>query len=1067
MLRPYTSPLILSLCLALGLAGSVSAQLSFVEDFTSTSYRDTLTTTADWNSVDGELKLFPFAPTVLAAHDSIGFVFDVQICGDLLYAAASGSGQALSVIDISDPASPLLVGGAGNQGNNNLVVSGNRAYTTGGSSGLVVYDISDPTLPVALGSTPLTTSIGGLDAVGDIVYVADGYAGLNMYDVSNPALPTLVGTYGPGTLSYGVKVVNHLAYFSAGSLGLVILDVTDPAAPVVLGIHDPTGNVVDVALDGHLAYVLRGSIGVDVLDVSNPAAPILVSTFGTLGFSENIRVAGDRAYVGHTFNGVTVFDISNPSLVVQITDGLAGITVHDVDLAGGLAVAACRTDGIRIFGIADPVAPEPVGTVDLGGSCYGVDVAGNYAYMANFISGVTVVDVTDPAVPVQVGSFETLGWTYDLRVQGNYVYTAENTSGLEVIDVSDPTAPVLAGAYDTPGYARGLDVDGAYAYVADHSFGLQIIDISNPALPTLVGNYVTTGQAFGVDVDGDMAYVADAAGGLEVIDVSDPALPTLVGFYAASSLRYIDVEGDLLYGVSWLWGLMVFDITDPTLPVLIGTLDPPGTGEGLHVVGDRAYVSGGSGGLHVIDISDPTTPVLLESATDGHASTGVIVAGHHAYSSESTGGLDVFRVYQDDWDLTRNQGQSLPVDGGDDFVLRGRVTGVGSGNITLDLSSDGGFSWDAATVSGDWVTLSAPGTDLVWRSTHGWAPDNSFVDQLTLEWLTERARIEAVTDIPGDQGLQVRLEWSRSGHDFLGDAQQIVQYAVYRAIDNGAKAGSASLPDMKGYDPAVRDHAIMMAAAGWDFVTTVPVRLEDRYAVVVPTLADSTVSGGQRFSTFMVTALSAMPGVFFDSAPDSGYSLDNLAPGAPTGILASPQPGVVILDWDDAPEADFRYFRVYRGADAGFVPSPANLVQEIAVSTWTDASADPLNPHYKIAAVDFAGNEGEAGVVTVATGVADGDVVTRFVLHGASPNPFNPSTMIELSVPREGRVTVAIYDTRGARVRTLHDGALAAGHHAMRWNGCDDGGRAVASGVYFARAAGGGVVATSKLVLAR
>jgi len=67
-----------------------------------------------------------------------------------------------------------------------------------------------------------------------------------------------------------------------------------------------------------------------------------------------------------------------------------------------------------------------------------------------------------------------------------------------------------------------------------------------------------------------------------------------------------------------------------------------------------------------------------------------------------------------------------------------------------------------------------------------------------------------------------------------------------------------------------------------------------------------------------------------------------------------------------------------------------------------------------------------------------------------APNPFNPRTHVALSLPRAADVSVKLYDLRGALVRTLHRGRLAAGDHTLVWDGSDDRGRAAASGVYFA-----------------
>ena len=87
-------------------------------------------------------------------------------------------------------------------------------------------------------------------------------------------------------------------------------------------------------------------------------------------------------------------------------------------------------------------------------------------------------------------------------------------------------------------------------------------------------------------------------------------------------------------------------------------------------------------------------------------------------------------------------------------------------------------------------------------------------------------------------------------------------------------------------------------------------------------------------------------------------------------------------------------------------------------------------------------------------------------LEGNHPNPFNPTTSIALSLDRATRVRLEIFDVRGRLVRMLHDGDLAAGTHDLPWNGCDDGGQAVASGVYLARARGdGGRTASHRMTL--
>ena len=72
----------------------------------------------------------------------------------------------------------------------------------------------------------------------------------------------------------------------------------------------------------------------------------------------------------------------------------------------------------------------------------------------------------------------------------------------------------------------------------------------------------------------------------------------------------------------------------------------------------------------------------------------------------------------------------------------------------------------------------------------------------------------------------------------------------------------------------------------------------------------------------------------------------------------------------------------------------------------------------------------------------------------AAPNPFNPSTVLRFAVPVGGDMDLAVFDLKGRRVRQLHQGALPAGSHDFTWDGRNEGGRPLSSGVYFARLMG-------------
>jgi len=90
-------------------------------------------------------------------------------------------------------------------------------------------------------------------------------------------------------------------------------------------------------------------------------------------------------------------------------------------------------------------------------------------------------------------------------------------------------------------------------------------------------------------------------------------------------------------------------------------------------------------------------------------------------------------------------------------------------------------------------------------------------------------------------------------------------------------------------------------------------------------------------------------------------------------------------------------------------------------------------------------------------------------LLGAAPNPFNPATTIRFELAGEvsGPASVRIFDAGGRLVRTLVDGVLPPGAQAVVWDGRNDGGRALGSGIYFYRVDSPAGAVSGKLVLAK
>jgi len=293
----------------------------------------------------------------------------------------------------------------------------------------------------------------------------------------------------------------------------------------------------------------------------------------------------------------------------------------------------------------------------------------------------------------------------------------------------------------------------------------------------------------------------------------------------------------------------------------------------------------------------------------------------------------------------------------------------------------------------------------------------NFDIHLVQEGLLLPPQIEFAGDVPNDQGRQMRLVWNPG---VPGDWGYFEFFSIWRQVNEA---------------PMVL----------WDFVTTVPWHGMESYSAVVPTLGDST-DMGIYWSTFRVTGHTENPNEFYDSAPVSGYSIDNLHPGAPGGVQAFTGGEGILLTWDSSIDEDFGYHRIYRHDTDSSDPA----IEFTTVDTFYVDDVAEGNYEYWITAVDLNGNESDPSIIVTVTLAIDNGLAVpiEFALQQNYPNPFNPSTQIQYALPTDANVTIAIYDLVGRQIRTLVNEQVTAGFHSTLWNATNDMGSPVSAGVY-------------------
>lgn len=152
------------------------------------------------------------------------------------------------------------------------------------------------------------------------------------------------------------------------------------------------------------------------------------------------------------------------------------------------------------------------------------------------------------------------------------------------------------------------------------------------------------------------------------------------------------------------------------------------------------------------------------------------------------------------------------------------------------------------------------------------------------------------------------------------------------------------------------------------------------------------------------------------------------------------------IDHDNLPDLDVAFSRSDLGLLLGNVPN--NTTVTIVMTGFTTLSAGTLPI---------------SGSAQIKVKNGGQNAVSAF----ASPNPFNPATSVAYTLKKGGLVSVRIYSLDGRLVKTLMDGTAEAGTHEVLWDGRDNGGSPVRSGMYFVKTTSGGESAIFKLALVK
>lgn len=504
-------------------------------------------------------------PQEIAVLHLPGYADGLDVVGHYVYLANSEGG--LRVIDVSDPRNPLEIGFF-NTFASDVKVAGQYAYVAAGEEGFKVFDISNPQNPRLTGILECGARFWGVFVEQNLAYALYHDYGLMIIDISNPFAPlNLASCDLSSEYVSAVFVKGQYAYVADQDQGLRIIDVTHPKDPQEVGFFIAPGFARGVWVDGDFAYLGCENAGLRIINITDPQNSQEVGNYDTAGNFTDVYVHAGYAYVASEGFGLRILDISNPGEPREIGRHSIFDDIEAIAGTNSLLFLAKRYKGLEIMDISQPADPQSLALVQTSQDIDRVYVQGSYAYVANGCS-LLIIDVANPKKPQIVSVCRISCSINGIYLSGHYIYVVDSDLGLRIIDVSDPFSPQEVGFYPISSWTMDVWVEDSFAYVATDKEGLKILDVANPVTPRLVGSLDTPGETYAVDVDDHFAYLADYSGGLRIIDLSDKANPQEIDFHNASkAARQVCVAGGYIY-LAGYDGLFIFRF---------GNVPPPST----------------------------------------------------------------------------------------------------------------------------------------------------------------------------------------------------------------------------------------------------------------------------------------------------------------------------------------------------------------------------------------------------------------------------------------------------------------------------------------------------------
>ncbi|MDH4038012.1 MAG: beta-propeller fold lactonase family protein [Candidatus Krumholzibacteria bacterium] len=768
---------------------------------------------------------------------------------------------------------------------------------------------------------------------------------------------------------------------------------------------------------------------------------------------------------------------SKPFTVLQPNTSPIDEVIANIGTGAGAKSCAVTPDGLLVYTVSpegDVVIPVDVNglstypSIPVGDQPIAIIIhpEGTFAYVANFNSGTVSVIGVDPS---NVSTFNTVVATIavgtnpiDLAIfpDGDRLLVANaGSSSVSVIDTDDSsslhhqvlsTVPAGAGAK-----SLAVSPDGARIYVGNDT-GFVVLDASGYTVLTSVPAGAGA-KSMAVSPDGALLFILTDSGSILVVDVfpgstsENEVLATVPAGTGGKSLA-ISADGTLLYVIQ-----------ENSDEVLVFTIESVG---GVSAIEPGSAAPGFSVTLSLVDTID----------------TG---SGPADIAVDPTGSGLLF--------ITNPGAKTLSIVNGSDVPLGQVAAEVHVDNLAEDVAADGFYVTGRVELPAPFLAQNIDLASVRLATTVPYVPgsesivdeDNDGIDELRVKFLRHQYQaavpqsyhtaVEISGEVPprtfaGDDTIRtIRPVILRpEAGDFLpsNDWRLIVWASPLETILHRADV-HVSVDDGQTWKEVA--HQIPnIGLALWK----TPADYHEKCWILVSLYkhhhwphapGDRFVNGddGDGHDHFCGDEELYVQGI-----NDAPFTVGSTVPTRLKTFDITMEDGAAVLRWETGVEIGMDGFAVVRSE------SELGVYREMTTETirasgqatggryeFRDESVTANRTYwYKLQEITPDGMGAEFGPYSVVYKLSYG-------LEQNMPNPFNPTTTIKYALAQDGPVSLTIYDVRGARVRELVNERQRADVYKVVWDGTNDRGQHVSSGMYFYRLSAGKFTQTRKMLL--